>query len=78
MPGTSHLDHGGGRRRGGGRGEAEGAKSSEPRLPTVLWRLAATGAAREAVVQAQQEAAAAPAVVSRRRARRLGPSAAPL
>ena len=77
MRGTTHLDRAGGRRRGGGRREAEGARVLRAafRQHSGGWRSHRSRSC-EAVVQDQQEAAAAPAVVSRRRARRLGPSAA--
>jgi len=77
MRGTTHLDHAGGRRRGGGRREAEGARVLRAafRQHSGGWRSHRSRSC-EAVEQDQQEAAAAPAVVSRRRARRLGPSAA--
>jgi len=56
---------------------SRGGASPPSRPPTAQWRLAQPPEPLvRAVVQAQQEAAAAPAVVSRRRARRLGPSAA--
>jgi hypothetical protein len=77
MRGTTHLDHAGGRRRGGGRREGEGARVLRAafRQHSGGWRSHRSRSC-EAVEQDQQEAAAAPAVVSRRRARRLGPSAA--
>lgn len=76
MRGSAHLDRPGGGAAAGPE-QAKGARVLRAafRQHSGGWR-GHRSRSCEAVVQDQQEAAAAPAVVSRRRARRLGPSAA--